>query len=432
MSAMRLKSLWIPVIFLLLGFFWALTSEPLVNFIYSNYTSVSEPTIRTLNRLYFVIITGILLFYLIWKQHRKGEQSEHQYRTLFFANPNPMWIYEVGSLQIIEVNNEAIGKYGYSRNEFLHMSIMDIRSPRESDNLVRSMETGENLISDDLVEEHKLKSGDLITVSVASHRLTFNGKKCSMVMITDVTPIIRAKEQLETAYEVEKQLNEELDHNLKLIERSHEESRKMGEVIDKVSNLVMIFGSDDTISWVNKAFIDFTGYTLQECVGKNPGKLLTGPATSPKTIATLFKALAKRKFVTTDIINYKKDGEPYWAELNISPIFDAKGEFEFFISIETVITDRVEKEERLDRQYQAFREIAWTNSHETRRPLATLLSVTELMKHANSESELKEYVGIIEQCSLELDDIIRDSALKINNLEDEVNPESGKEVRVES
>ncbi len=423
---MRLRNLWIPFLFLLLGIFWAITSEPLVDFIYSNYTSVSEPTIRTFNRLYFVIITGILLFFLMWKQQRKREKSEQQYRTLFFANPNPMWIYHVDTLQFIEVNNAAISKYGYSRNEFLHMSIMDVRLPGEYPKLVKSIETGKSQIIDDQVWEHQLKSGELITVSVASHRLTFNGKKCSMVMITDITPIVNAKKQLEEAYSIEKQLNDELDKNLKLIEKSHEESRKMGEVIDKVSNLVIIFNAEDTITWVNKAFIEFTGYALEECIGKNPGKLLTGPATSPRTICILIDALSKRKFVTTDIINYKKNGDPYWAELNISPIFDAQGEFEFFISIETVISDRMEKQERLDRQYQAFREIAWTNSHETRRPLATLLSVTELMKHANSKAERNEYLGLIEQCSLELDDIIRDSALKINKLEDEVNPESGK------
>ncbi len=428
---MRLRSLWIPVIFLLLGFFWALTSEPLVNFVYTNYTSFSEPTIRTFNRLYFVFITGILLFYLMWRQQHKREKSELQYKTLFFANPNPMWIYQIDNLNIIEVNNAAIDKYGYTRSEFLQMSIMDIRSPEEHNNLRRSIENDENQILDDQVWEHRLKSGETIIVSVASHHLNFNSRKCSMVMITDVTQIIQAKEQLQAAYEVEKQLNEELDHNLKLIERSHEESRKMGEVIDKVSNLVIIFGPDDTISWVNKAFTDFTGYTLEECIGKNPGKLLIGPATSPEAISTLTKALTKGKFVSTDIINYKKDGTPYWAELNISPIFDSKGKFEFFISIETVINDRMEKQERLDRQYQAFREIAWTNSHETRRPLATLLSMVDLLKHAGTESERKEFVEIIEQCSLELDNIIRESAVKINNLEGEVNPETLKDSKVE-
>ncbi len=421
---MRIKSLWIPIIFLLVGFFWAITSESINNFFYSQFGDVAPATIRIFNRVYFVIITGILLFYLIGRQQRKREKSEAQYRTLFFANPNPMWIYDLGTLKIIEVNNAAISKYGYSRSEFLHLSLMDISSSDEDSKFVKSIETGEDSTNHDQVWEHKLHSGELITVSVASHKLTFNDKKCSMVMITDISPIISAKKQLEEAYSVEKELNDELDKNLKLIEKSHEESRKMGEVIDKVSNLVIIFGPDDTISWVNNAFIEFTGYTLKECVGQNPGKLLTGPDTDPGAIKTLIVALNKREFVTTDIVNYKKSGEPYWAELNISPIFDAKGEFEFFISIETVITDRMEKQERLDRQYQAFREIAWTNSHETRRPLATLLSITELMKHANSEVERNEYLALIEQCSLELDDIIRDSAAKINNLEDEVNPES--------
>ncbi len=421
---MRSKAFWIPIIFLLLGFFWAITSEWGINFLYSYYISVPPVVIRMLSRMGFVVLTGILLFFLIRRAQMKLEKSELQYRNLFFANPNPMWIYQIDTFKIIEVNNAAIQKYGYSRREFLQMSLMDIISPAEQNILSDYIESGKTQIIESSLWEHKLKSGELITVSVATHHLTFNRLKCSMVMITDVTQIVQSKQQLQEALKAEKILNEELDSNLKLIERSHEESRKMGEIIDKISNLVIIFNADQTISWVNKAFTEFTGFTLQDCIGKTPGELLTGPQTSIETINALAEALAKRKFITTDIVNYKKNGEPFWAELNISSIFDKEGEFDFFISIETVINDRVEKQELLDRQYKAFREIAWTNSHETRRPLATLLGLVELLKLENSDEERTEYLALVEQCSNELDLIIRDSVLKINTLESEVNPSS--------
>ncbi len=419
---MQSKAFWIPVIFLLIGSLWAVSSEWGINLLYSYYTSVSPVTIRMLSRMAFVLLTGILLFLLISRSQRKLEESEWQYRNLFFSNPNPMWIYQLGEFQIIEVNNSALSKYGYSRKEFLQMSLKDILPADYHDKLVSYIESGKTQIIEGALWKHRLKSGELITVSVATHHVTFNGLQCSMVMITDVTQLAESKQQLMEAFRVERQLNEKLDHNLKLIERSREESRKMDEVIDKVSNLVIIFNPDETISWVNKAFSEFTGYTLDESVGKTPDELLTGPLTSAETISALAKALAERKFITTDIINYKKNGEPFWAELNISSIFDKDGKFEFFVSIENVINDRMEKQELLDRQYKAFREIAWTNSHETRRPLATLLGLIELLKQAGSEEERAEYLVLLEQSSYELDQIIRDSALKINALEAEVNP----------
>lgn len=354
----------------------------------------------------------------------KLEKSELQYRSLFFANPNPMWIYQLGTFNIIEINNSALAKYGYSRNEFLQMSLVDILPSEYHDKLLSYIESGNTQIIESALWKHKLKSGELITVSVAMHPLTFNGLKCNMVMVTDVTQLADSRHQVMEAFRVEKQLNDQLDYNLKLIESTHEESRKMAEIIDKVRNLVIIFSIDETISWVNKAFTEFTGYTLEESIGKTPDELLTGPQTSMETIEYLKEALTKRKFVTTDIVNYKKNGEPYWAELNISAIFDKEGNFEFFISIETVINDRVEKQELLDKQYKAFREIAWTNSHETRRPLATLMGLVELLKQSTSEEERNEYLALLEQCSHELDLIIRDSVSKINALESEVNPSS--------
>ena len=67
-----------------------------------------------------------------WRAEEDLRPSEKQYRLLFQSNPNPMWVFDLETLKFLEVNEAAIQHYGYSREEFLAMTIMDIRPPEKS------------------------------------------------------------------------------------------------------------------------------------------------------------------------------------------------------------------------------------------------------------------------------------------------------------
>lgn len=417
---MLLKTTKTPLLFLVFGTCWALISDPVITLLARQHTFGIQDSIRGFNDLIFVLMATALLYLQIKKEQKNLQISEKQYRTLFMANPNPMWIYQVGSNKFIEVNEAAIQKYGYSRKEFLKMTIMDIRPEKDFEKLKEAIKMGETYVSDGAVWEHITRSGEIIIVSISSHRLTFNNRKCSMVMVTDVTEVINSKQKLEKALEKEKLLNEKLEENINLTKIALDESHKMAEVIDKISNLVVIIDMNGFVLWVNRAFSDFTEYSPSDIIGKKPPELFYGPDTDPATANSLHQALSEKKPVRAEIVNYKKNGQKYWTQLYISPIFDRDDNLDFFVSVESIVTEQKEKEERLNQHYRAFREIAWANSHRIRKPLASILSLMALLKDTENKDEQNELLGMIEVCSLEMDLVIKENARKINAIEQTV------------
>ncbi|HEV8195148.1 MAG TPA: MASE1 domain-containing protein [Gemmatimonadales bacterium] len=128
-------------------------------------------------------------------------QTETRYRDLFESNPHPMWVYDTGSRAFLAVNDAAIHRYGYSRAEFLSMTIADIRLPEDVAKLERSIaEVGKGRIANQ-VWRHRIKSGVLIDVEVSSHALEFEGRPARFVHAHDLTERRQAEENLSAAQE---------------------------------------------------------------------------------------------------------------------------------------------------------------------------------------------------------------------------------------
>jgi methyl-accepting chemotaxis protein len=114
------------------------------------------------------------------------------------------------------------------------------------------------------------------------------------------------------------------------------------EIISMVSNetdnSVIITDAQEKIIFVNPGFTKMTGYTFQEVLGKEPGKLLQGPLTSPKTKQDIRQSLIAKKPLYTEILNYHKNGSSYWVSLAINPIFDKDGKIDKYVSIQSNVT----------------------------------------------------------------------------------------------
>ena len=134
--------------------------------------------------------------------------SEHRYRQLFEDNPQPMWVFDYDTLRILAVNNAAIGHYGYSRQEFLSMSITDIGPAEEVPALLKAV--GQARQGQEVKSEwrHLRKDGRVIEVEVARHNLIFDGKPAAMVLSTDVTERKQAEREV-------LELNLELEHRVR-------------------------------------------------------------------------------------------------------------------------------------------------------------------------------------------------------------------------
>jgi PAS domain S-box-containing protein len=123
-------------------------------------------------------------------------ESEEQYRLLFETNPLPMWVYDRETLRFLAVNTAAVEHYGYTREEFLAMTIMDIRPQEEVANLADYMSKGTTLYNHAGGWRHRKKNGTVIDVEITSHQLAFTGRIAKLVLVNDITDRKLAEENL--------------------------------------------------------------------------------------------------------------------------------------------------------------------------------------------------------------------------------------------
>jgi PAS domain S-box-containing protein len=121
----------------------------------------------------------------------------------FAEHPLPMLVFDYATLEIVAVNNTAIEKYGYTRDEFFAMRITDIRPAEDVQRLVESLGDRENTWFHAGAWRHRLKSGQIIDVDITSYPVTVDGRKCRLVLAQDVTEKRRLEQQLRQAQKME-------------------------------------------------------------------------------------------------------------------------------------------------------------------------------------------------------------------------------------
>ncbi len=125
-----------------------------------------------------------------------ARESAERYRVLFEANPQPMWVWDAETLRFLAVNDAAIRHYGYTSEEFLGMTIKDIRPAEDVPRLVELTSHLGPGISTSGQWRHRTKDGTVIDVEVVSHNIDFGGRNARLVLATDVTERRKAEEQL--------------------------------------------------------------------------------------------------------------------------------------------------------------------------------------------------------------------------------------------
>jgi PAS domain S-box-containing protein len=125
--------------------------------------------------------------------------AEQTYKLLFYSNPLPMWTYDLETLKILTVNNSAIDHYGYSKDEFLSMTIKDIRPTEDVSNLLGLVRKRKSLGHCKQLSRHLKKNGELIVVELSTHRLQDSNNV--LVVAQDITSKIQAEEELRQSNE---------------------------------------------------------------------------------------------------------------------------------------------------------------------------------------------------------------------------------------
>jgi PAS domain S-box-containing protein len=135
------------------------------------------------------------------RMEQELRESEKQYRLLFEINPHPMWVFDVQSLDFLEVNEAAVLHYGYSRSEFLSMTILDLRPTEEILAVRQSVSTRAVGRHDAERWWHRKRDGTVIDVEITSHDLCFCGRQAVLAQARDITERLRSEEQLRQSEE---------------------------------------------------------------------------------------------------------------------------------------------------------------------------------------------------------------------------------------
>lgn len=130
--------------------------------------------------------------------------------------------------------------------------------------------------------------------------------------------------------------------------------RELSLVAAKTKDIVVITDYKGCITWVNTAFEELTGYTLEEVKGEKPGDFLQGPDTDPKTVHRLSRAMQNRESIEATILNYDKNGKSYWLNMSIDPIFDEDGDCTHFIAIERDVTEKIKRDKELKESLERY------------------------------------------------------------------------------
>lgn len=118
--------------------------------------------------------------------------------VLFDNHPDAMWIYDRETLRFLAVNHAAVTRYGYSREEFLAMTIRDIRPAEDVPRLLENVQSVTAGLDQAGVWRHRLKSGQLISVDVTSHALDYQGVQAELVCVRDISSLIAAQEKAQS------------------------------------------------------------------------------------------------------------------------------------------------------------------------------------------------------------------------------------------
>ncbi|KMO31277.1 histidine kinase [Methylobacterium variabile] len=138
---------------------------------------------------------------------------------------------------------------------------------------------------------------------------------------------------------------------------------------------------DNPIIFANQAFRAMTGYAPEELVGRNC-RFLQGPETDRETVADVRRAIAERKEIATEILNYRKNGSTFWNALFISPVYDQKGELVYFFGSQLDVSRRRDAEEALrqSQKMEALGQLTGGIAHDFNNLLQVVVGYVDILQ----------------------------------------------------
>ncbi|MGM8363665.1 PAS domain S-box protein [Flavobacterium sp. ARAG 55.4] len=187
-------------------------------------------------------------------------------------------------------------------------------------------------------------------------------------------------------------------------------------IAEKNINAVIVADNKGRIEWANSSFLEMSGYSIEEIIGKTPGSFLQGTDTNPETIAYLKDRIKQGLPFNCEIVNYSKSGQKYWVSIQGQALYNKDNEIVKFFAVEENITDKKILENQREQLVESLaisnkelEDYAHIVSHDLKSPLRSIHSLVSWIKEDN-EKELSDqtlsYFSMIENKVEKMDHLI--------------------------
>ncbi len=301
-------------------------------------------------------------------------RSEQLYRMMFESNPHPMWIYDTDSLRFLTVNDAAVHWYGYSREEFLSLTLRDIRPAEDTPILMDNVSKMAAGLFDAGTWRHRKKDGAIIQVEIISHSMTVDGRAARVVLANDVT----ARKKAEA-----------------LLRESQQAYRTLAENLPGIVYRVFP-GEHVRVKFFNQAAAAVTGYEDHELSGGVICSLesLILPEDRQKVVETVRKAVEEQVAFDVEYRLTHRDGSIRSLYEQGKPVYDGQGAL---VSIDGVITDVTERRQAEDELKRARVELELRVKERTAELGATVTALQgEIAERRRTAAERDKLVAAVE------------------------------------
>ena len=325
-------------------------------------------------------------------------QLQDRYKKIFDSSPLPMWLLDTETLSFLDVNTAALRQYGYSKDEFLSMTIKDIR-PIEQVTGLRNLVKSNNMSAEyyDGVSLHLKKNGEIIYVRIESNLLTFNNREARLVQATDITQLVEFQLEIFNSNS-----------------RIKESESNLRAIFDSALDGFVLLDKDCRIKIFNpraSQYMRFNRYQIPFEIGSSIFDYVESSRLA------FFKASIKKAYskqsVDYDRRYREKNGDIVWIRYTLTPVFEGSEVVGACINGRDV-TARKLYLKNIEEQNKIFRKISWMQSHLVRAPLARIMGLIPLFTESVDENDRAELRKYLEISTNELDDIIREITVKSN------------------
>jgi PAS domain S-box-containing protein len=302
--------------------------------------------------------------------------SEERYRLLFESTPQPIWVYNEDSLSFLAVNEAATRTYGYTRDEFLSMTIDDIR-PREDIPTLIIKNTDPNDLVISSPWRHRTRDGKTIYVEMSSHPVVFDGKNSRLVIVNDVT---------------ERKLLDEKQQGLHTsLQQAAMEWRQTFNAIDFPVLIVDLAGA---IRRSNLAAEQIIGISAEQIVGTVVGEL--GNCEPWQKAASLIESIRVHAAPVAEEVKDEATGKTWAITLYLINEFGSSGERAILIAHDITKRTELEASLRQSEMMSALGSLVAGVAHEVRNPLFGISSIIDAFETRFSDrTEYMRYTNVL-------------------------------------